>query len=301
MALRVIFMLFVFNSQGCLCQTTHPKVVINEIMASASDPKADYIEIYNRSDSPIWLDEITIEYTGSGKPKRFGTGGGATTLAAGAYHVMTKDADALEDLFETANPQCVVSVDEMPSLATNGTIAILGADSAVIDIVHYREAWHNPLMGSHKDVSLERIDTERETDDAGNWTSAITEHGNATPSARNSASANRGNADDGPRLKINTKYISPRGKNGAAVRMEIEMRGNGSAGGVTMTIYDGEGRPVARPYNNAPAGNGLMRLTWDGRDSDGHIVAARTYIVLIETWNTSGRSWTRKETVTVGD
>ena len=79
--------------------------------------------------------------------------------------------------------------------------------------------------------------------------------------------------------------------------MEVEMRECG--GGVTMTIYDAEGRPVARPYNNVAAGNGLMTLTWDGRDADGVIVGGRTYIVVVETWDTGGRSWTRKETVTV--
>lgn len=282
----------------CLCQTKQNNVVINEIMASASKPRADYIEIFNRGDSPIWLDGIRIAYTGTtGRTKLFGLGSGGRALGAGEYHVVTKDAAAVMEIYSVGTPSWLGEEPSMPNLAATGAVAIVDADSSTLDEVHYSDSWHNPLLLSHKDVALERIDPYGESDDASNWTSAQTESGNATPTSKNSSARTGGADNDGPKLKLRSKYFCPRGGTSAPDVMEVEMRECG--GGVTMTIYDAEGRPVARPYNNVAAGNGLMTLTWDGRDADGVIVGGRTYIVVVETWDTGGRSWTRKETVTV--
>lgn len=297
----VIFLLFSFNTLTTEAQTAASEIVINEIMSTATDQKADYVEIYNRSDIAIDLGELRIGYiASSGKTRTAKLCEESRIIMSGGFFVITRDADAVIDAFSPADETAVVENGHFPTLAAEGTVVILDADSVVMDSVAYKDAWHHPLLTSHKDVALERIDADAPSNDASNWTSALESAGHATPTRRNSVAHTRNMARDNMSVSIAGRIICPRGDGSVApATMKVTIRSGSDIAAASMTIFDAEGRIVARPADNMPVASGAATMTWDGRDSSGRIVPPRTYVVLVETWEAGGKSERRKETVTV--
>ncbi len=298
----VIFLLFSFNTLTTYAQKASPDIIINEIMSTATNQRADYVEIYNRGDIAIDLGTLSLGYiASSGKTRTTKMSDGSRIIMPHGYFVITRDAYAVSEAFSPADETAIGESDHFPTLAAEGTVVILDADSAVVDSVAYKEAWHHPLLTSHKDVALERIDTDGPSNDASNWTSALASAGHATPASRNSAAhTGDGAASDRARISIASRTLCPRGDGSLApTTMKVTIKSGHDIAAASMTIFDAEGRLVARPADNVPVATGAATMTWDGRDSGGRIVAPRTYIVLVETWEAGGKSERRKETITV--
>lgn len=296
-SIGVVFMLF-----GCALEVEGQGLVINEIMATASEGRADYVEVYNGGDAPVDAGELIVAYwTKSGRKRTARLCEGSYLLAAGGYVVATKDVEAVGRLFTVVDEGAVVECGKFPVLAKEGVVAIMDADSVVIDSVAYREGWHHPLQKEHRDVSLERIDVRGGSNDASNWTSALESAGYATPGGRNSV-AREGEVSGVGRLRVSlgSEVICPRGDGvGLPSVLEVEVWSGGDVSGVSMSVYDGEGRLVARPVRNRAVGSGREVLVWDGRGEDGVVVGARSYVVVVEVWESGGGSGVRSGVVTV--
>lgn len=300
--LAVIFLLFSFNTLTTEAQEAASDIIINEIMSTATNQRADYVEIYNRGDIAIDLSTLRIGYiASSGKTRTTRMSDESRIIMPGDYYVITRDANAVSEAFSPADETAIGESDHFPTLAAEGTVVLLDADSIGMDSVAYKEAWHHPLLTSHKDVALERIDADSPSNDASNWTSALASAGHATPSSRNSvARTENRRASDGAQISIASRTICPRGDGSKApTTMKVTIKSGHDIAAASMTIFDAEGRLVARPADNMPVATGAETMTWDGRDSSGRIVGPRTYIVLVETWEAGGESERRKETITV--
>ncbi len=277
-------------------------VVINEIMATASEGRADFVEVYNGGGVSVDAGELIVAYWAkSGRRRTARLCEGSYLMAAGGYVVVTRDGEAVSRLFTVEDEGAVVECGRFPVLAKEGVVAIMDADSVVLDSVAYREGWHHPLQKEHKDVSLERIDVLGGSNDASNWTSALESAGYATPGGRNSVARDGDVVGAGMlRVSLGSEVICPRGDGvGLPSVLEVGVWSGGDVSGVSMSVYDGEGRLVARPVRNRAVGSGREVLVWDGRGEDGVVVRARSYVVVVEAWESGGGSGVRRGVVTV--
>lgn len=276
-------------------------MVINEIMATAEDADCDYVELYNNGESTRDLSAMRLGYrTTTGRLYTWAMSGSPHLLPPGGYAVLTRDAEEVCRLFAPHDASCVIEPPQMRTLAREATLIIFDESGTAIDSVAYSQSWHSPLLTDPTNVSLERISAAGISNSPSNWTSAEASAGFATPGGPNSVNPDDRRPGRGLRLTKNSGLIAPDGGDlGAPERLEVRIESGADVSGVSMSVFDAGGRMVARPYNNVPMSAAEQTLAWDGRDDNGSRLPPRTYIVVIEAWNTNGRSESRKETITV--
>ena len=109
----------------------------------------------------------------------------------------------------TPNPWGFIEMDKMPSLPNNnGKIILVDQWLQVIDEFWYDEEMHFPLLRVVEGVSLERINHDRQTQDASNWHSASENCGFGTPSYENSQYVNDQQMMS-DRIRVEPEVFSP--------------------------------------------------------------------------------------------
>lgn len=162
-------------------------VVINEIMADPNPPlglpEAEYIELYNRSNHYIQLENWTlfVRNTNFKLPRKL--------LAPSEYLILCDDA--FEPQFQAYGQ--VLPLDKFPALLNAGvTLKVLDASQQLIDSVTYSDTWYGDRLKANGGFSLERIDLDRFCGQNGNWIASENTKG-GTPGSVNSV--NRANPD----------------------------------------------------------------------------------------------------------
>ncbi len=151
-------------------------VVINEIMYAPSPPTNEFIELYNRADGAVALNELAFADANQEYEPVTSTD---TTLGSGSYVVLVRDT---ED-FEAAFPSVTFIAPGGWAVLNNGgdTVYLRHSPSDTpLDSVPY-----NPSWGGSDGRSLERIDPAGPSDAASNFASAEADAG-ATPRRQNS-------------------------------------------------------------------------------------------------------------------
>jgi len=140
-------------------------VVINELMYNplSNDDRDEYIELHNRGASAVDLSNWTfndgIEFT-------FPDG---TSLAAGAFLVVAKDAVRLRATYSALNAANTFG-DFDGTLANRGErIALRRADGVLADVVEYRDAGRWGKWADGGGSSLELIDPDSDNRRPSNW------------------------------------------------------------------------------------------------------------------------------------
>ncbi|MBN2263798.1 MAG: lamin tail domain-containing protein [Prolixibacteraceae bacterium] len=165
-------------------------LVITEIMADPNPPVAlpdlEYIEIYNRSNKNIRLENWTLFVRNKHYPiPEF-------TIMPGQYAVLCSSEMAAA--FEGNNS--FVAMKSFPALLNGGTIVeIVAPEGKLIDRIVYSDRWYADEERDNGGYSLERIDTERLCHQALNWRASLSSTG-GTPGTVNSV--NGSNPDNEP-------------------------------------------------------------------------------------------------------
>lgn len=153
-------------------------IIITEIMAdpepSAGLPVAEYIEIYNRTNYPLNLNNWKIS-------------AGSTTktisncpINPGQYVALTKT----EFLPLFSEYQNFIGVDGFPVLSNSGTTLVLKDNNGnIIHSVTYSDSWYKDNFKKNGGYSLEMIDINNPCEGEENWTAAKNA---GTPGAQNS-------------------------------------------------------------------------------------------------------------------
>lgn len=157
-------------------------IVISEVMANPSNvaglPEAEYIEIYNRTDSVINTDKWTLRY---GKTSYSMDGG---ILQPGAYVIMSKKTNS--ESWDNAGIYDRIDMTRFPTLANSGnTLFIHDASDNLVAFTHYTESRYGDEFKAVGGFSLERIDTENINDTPRNW-HASKDLSGGTPGRENS-------------------------------------------------------------------------------------------------------------------
>jgi len=293
-------------------------LVINEIMFDPiSDERdglpdqSDYVEIHNPNAYAISLEGIFLhdEPDENGDITRIDPiSTRARWIPAGGYALFYPEPDRLP--FEES--RTAIFFNLTPDFSSIGlqteratmSLPISGrqvylADSShtTIDMVDYREEWHNPNIIDTKGIALERINPDFESNDPANWGSNASPVG-GSPGSENSIlqTSDPLLADTGVELSPNP--FSPDGDGFDDVLL-INYKLDEPDYLLKIRIYDRYGRLVRKLAEATPAGFGGS-VIWDGMTDNGQTNRIGIYIVLIEAYNSSnGSNRTFKETAVI--
>lgn len=275
-------------------------LIVNEILFNPQPLGVDYLEVYNRS-SKI-LNASNIYFTNrSSSTGALGTLYPLSTnnrlIFPGEFYVVTENVDLIKQDYNVQNPDALVQVAAMPSYPDDkGTVVLLNQAGRITDELNYDQRWHFALIDNNEGISLERIDYERRTQLADNWTSAAQSAGFGTPGYQNSQYRKEATAPAGS-ITINPVMFSP-DNDGFEDFTLIEFAFNEPGYVANVTIMDASGRPVrVLQRNTTIAATGSFR--WDGLNDKQQRVATGNYIIFFEAFNLAGQKQVFKKGVTV--
>lgn len=271
-------------------------IIINEILFNPKSNGTDYVEIYNRSNKIVDLQQTYIASRNTA-----GVTSNIKQLSAENYllfpHdfiVITEDAGIIKRDFITKNMDAFITVPSMPSYNDDeGDVIILNAQGDITDDLKYNEKWHFKLIDNREGVALERIDYNAPTQQQDNWHSAATSVGYGTPGYKNS----QYKITDGVQgaISVTPEIVSP--DNDGIDDFATVNYSFPSAGYVAnITIFDAAGRPVRFLQRNALCGiTGNYR--WDGLGEKNQKLPVGIYIIYTAVFNTEGKKKQFKNTI----
>ena len=262
-------------------------IVISEILPEPFAGGSEYIELFNRSDKSLSLQDVAIStrksdgslnttYSLSDYPDNF---------EPGEYLLLTKSLEGVSGFYEM--PVTLHALEcKLPVLANGGASLVLyrRSDQETIDEVHYSSSWHDPSVKDKKGVALERINLNGESQTSSNWTSAASASGKGTPGKENSQiSAYPSEENATANEEITRLSLQPSGE--YTLNYTLPQPGYHAKG----WIFDIQGRKMATFIDNESLGTtGIIR--WDGLGSNGKRLPNGVYIQYIEMWNAEGKT-----------
>ena len=262
-------------------------LVINEILFNPPTGGNEYVEIYNRSDKAYDLRLLSIS---SRKPsdgslnKPYPLSSFPLLIEPGEYLLITKNRNLVCEFFECREELFFVEPESMPSLANASGCAVLlnGRTGEVVDEFAYNEKMHAPGISNKKGVALERVDTEKPSDDPDNWHSAAAETGYGTPGYANSQHSGT-SIPSGLEEPIGIIYPSFETE-----PYEIYYKLDAPGYRCNAYIFDSMGRQISRIASNQLLGV-EGKLNWNGKGASGSSLTSGIYIVYIEIYHTEGK------------
>lgn len=273
-------------------------VVINEVLFNPWPGGADFVEIYNRSDKRIDSRllvlasrdaEMKLKQPVSLSPAQ-------AIVLPGSYLAVTIDTSAVFSFYTTF---CRSGIRQLPALPSypneRGQVVLLTDSLKVLDEFSYSEKMHHPLLYDVKGVSLERINPDTPAGQPGNWQSAASVAGYATPGCLNSQFSNE--PVRATRVMVEPAVISP-DSDGYNDELNIRYETKTSGWVANAWIFDASGRTVCRLLKNE-----LMQtsglISWKGEDETGKRLDAGIYVLLIELFDMNGNIERHKKAVTL--
>lgn len=276
-------------------------LIINEILANPATNGEKFIEIYNRSEKNLNLQELALGLFDSTQSQ-------ATDLKPisenglisfpGDYSVLTKDPADILKRYYCPDPDAFVQLTALPSIDRDkGTVVLARKnDGALIDRVTYSSSMYSDLLTTTDGVSLERLNPSFPSGDFGNWHSASENCGFATPGYRNSEFLQMDPGTDAVNLMPVVFTPDDDGKDDV-LRVGFNLNDPGYL--VTITIFDAGGNRIRCLVNNRLLST-EDEITWDGRDDKNQKSPVGIYIFHITLFNPGGKTTQVKKTCILG-
>ncbi|OAV44743.1 lamin tail domain-containing protein [Lewinella sp. 4G2] len=268
-------------------------VVINEILYAPASGGAEFIELYNCSDKILQVSGWTLVNDQSTSSTASRDVDASRLFTPGQFLVFTDDAADLINRYRNVDPAAIIE-QATPSLGNSeGNISVI-AGSLTLDAFDYSDDLQSELIDDDRGVSLERLRYKVATDAPGNWFSAASAEGGATPTRANSQfrDIDFGNGEGDGVFSLLSKTFSPDSDGNEDV-LEIEYRYAPIGSLTRVRIYDAQGRPV-RTLRDIELLGTQGSLTWDGANDEGRKAKAGAYLILIELISADGPVETEK-------
>lgn len=271
-------------------------LVISEILFNPVAGGEDYVELFNRSEKLIQLNNLSIAtrddslklkqvYTISAQKRIF---------YPGTYLALTKDTLKVFPWFRIDCRECFAQVEKIPAFSDDkGTVVILDKNLTVIDEFSYSYQMHHEFIHNPEGVSLERISFDKPSQTKGNWQSASSLAGFGTPGYKNSQQEAENPAT--PKITFEPQSFSP-DNDGYNDEYLIHYQMNTPGYIANVTVFDSSGRFVVRlSQNELLATEGTLK--WNGKGENGKLLALGVYVVVAEIFNTTGQVYRFKDGV----
>ncbi|MCA4897204.1 MAG: lamin tail domain-containing protein [Bacteroidota bacterium] len=270
-------------------------LIINEVLFNPRPGGVDFVEVYNNSAKYINLKDFRLANWENGMVKNSKTISSNFILGPSAYVVFTPDPGVLKAQYLQGIERTILKTD-LPSLNDDeGTISLVSSQNKMLDFFAYSDKMHSSFLKNTEGVSLERISATQSTADAGNWKSASSNAGFATPGFINSNSRPDNFLDE------NTITIEPEifavqqpGQDFSKIHYKFDQSGWVA----NIKILDNQGRLIKTVANNETlAFEGFFR--WDGEQEDGTKSRVGYYVVWFEVFDNTGNIQTFRKRVVV--
>lgn len=269
-------------------------LIINEILFNPPPNGVDFVEIYNKSDKFINLQNWVIANATTNRV--------ITTemriMPPQSYLVLTPDLAKLKQQY-SRTIDSLVQVVNLPSYNdSDGSVRLLTPQSVLMDRLDYQERWHFPLLERKEGVSLERISFNAPTQDRNNWFSAAAPFF-GTPTYLNSQSERQSALSTlKDCFRIENQVFTPDG-DGFQDFMLLHLDCAATGGVATIQIFDAAGRPMRTLLNQQTVAPGMF-LSWDGTTDNGAKARIGPYLLMIELFDLDGNIKREQLKVVVG-
>jgi hypothetical protein len=267
-------------------------IVINEILFNPIADGVDFVEVYNRSEIIINLEDLllaSVKQSLNEAPdtQSVSISSSSFLVEPGNYLVLTPNPQKVMDQYSETNASCFLEVSPFPAFNNDkGFVLLTDNNHKVIDGFHYSEEMHFLMLNSYEGVSLERICPDKLGDDPTNWHSAAETAGFATPGYENSQYLEL--FDDGNTLSVQPEVFSPDG-DGQDDQLGITYNFSPPGKLISILIFNAEGRLAKTLVNNEMPGTyGIY--TWDGTLDDRTIAQNGIYIIYMEALGMDGKT-----------
>ncbi len=266
-------------------------MLISEIMYDPAEGAPEYIELFNPGPGFADLKDLSLDVAGEGeKPEQFrALSPRSRIVAPGSYVVMTRDIHHLMDAYGLDLSGSWLEMEPVESLPNSGGVVYLACRAGnSVDVAVFGDRMHMELMDDTRGVSLERISWDRPGNDPGNWHSAASMDGYATPGRENSQSAPAGAFQE--LLILEPGVFSP-DNDGTDDLLTIQLAPGEQGCVVRLWITDLSGNTVRILANNHVTGQ-VALYTWDGERDNGQMAAEGLYVVHLRGYHpVSGNRW----------
>lgn len=263
-------------------------LVVNELLFNPPIDGYDFVELYNRGPYPADLAQLYLANRNSAGAvsNTIPLSEGPYTLFPGNHVAVSENISWLRSHFRPPDSVRFLQAPTFPSLNDDaGTVVLLNTAGRILDEVKYSEGWHFPLIRDREGISLERISVAGSSADPGNWHSASSSNGYATPGYQNSQywQDESGSAE----LEVVPKTITP-DNDGSDDFARITYRFAEPGFVASITVLDASGRPVRSLQRNALCGISGS-FVWNGLGEDSRPLPTGIYILHTVAFHPGGK------------
>lgn len=276
-------------------------IVLNEVLFNPQTGGVDFLELLNNSVKVIDLKGLFLANQALETPQ-FKPVDIEKLLFPNDFAVLTESPADINNRYIVENPSGLF-VQDLPTFEDrDGNILLYrvdGATTITIDEFDYSSDFHNPLLNDENGVSLERISPNLPTQDGGNWFSAATNIGSATPTYQNSQQFITNQAASTNIFTLPNNRISPDG-DGFEDFLQINYETDQNGYSATIHIFDAAGRLIDKIAQNQLLAN-VGSFKWEGVTLDGQQARTGIYVLWIEYVNLNGDVGQMKEAIVVAE
>lgn len=253
-------------------------LIISELLTNPKEGGVKFVEIYNSSNRTFDLQEWYLGNRQISATPHY--------IHPFEYRVLTTDKYILSAHYPSTKIENTIALSSLPSFAIHQGNITLFYQTSLIDSLHYSSDMHQPFIKNHRGISLERQFIKEDSNSKGNFTSAATAVGGATPGFENSKIREQPAGDN---------YFEPQSRVFSSTAadynssMTFDYNINMVNAMCNFHLYNEKGILVKRLIENKSlATNGAV--TWDGKDDQGHPCPSGLYIYTIEIYNDLGET-----------
>jgi hypothetical protein len=263
--------------------------IFNELLPEPFAGGSEYIELYNRSGSQLYLAglSIAVRRTDGTLSTRYSLSSITEPVPPEGYAVLTSNREGVLNFYATPSPEVIYEL-KLPTLNNTGSTLVLvqTKDGNIIDEITYSSKWHDIAIKNTKGVALERIDPEADTQSSTNWKSATSEVGYGTPGYDNSQHGVTGTESS---VSLAAPEYIP-GPDEYRIAYQTDKAGYRCH----IEVLTPEGKKMAEIANNQLIGfEGEIR--WDGSGLGGSRLRPGIYVFYAELYHPEGQKKTYKK------
>lgn len=277
-------------------QATSGDIIVNEILFNPRSTGVDFVEIYNRSNKTINLQNWSVGNFNIAvieNAKVISDKG--LLIHPNEYRVFTENANVLKGEYLMGIEEVFVEMNLPAFNDDEGSVAIVDEQGAIIDAFQYTDKMHGVFIKDDEGVSLERISFDWQLNETQNWRSASATVGFATPGYLNS-NVRRDVLLDDESVIVEPEIFQPH----VSTRDFTQIKYRFDRGGfvANVKIFDQEGRAIKELAHNELLGTeGFFR--WDGDQDNGSRARMGYYLVWFEIFDAGGILKTYKKRVAI--
>ncbi len=268
-------------------------LLISEVLFHPKAGGVDFVEIYHQGPYVLDLNELYLANAdAAGKPaNRRLVSSRKHLIAPGTYVVLTTSERQVRAHYHSPAKAIYVELASLPSYPNERGTVMLLSEEREVDRLDYLRQMHDPLLRQWEGVSLERVSFQRATNAVGNFRSASSIRGYATPGDENSQREQSGMN----KMWLSHSRFSP---DGDGFEDELSVAYAFERPGVigSVSIYTERGALVRKLITNRLLGTSGT-ISWDGLDARGQMSPHGIYVVAMEVFTSDGWQFQQKATL----